>query len=169
MTLDARETIVTGRQQEVRFTFVVVGDGAPFENAMATTTVRTKASLVNVVWAVAGVAVAVVTILEIRTAMTGLAAKALMTADQSEPGHREVIESRFFPVRRAMTVGTLTSVSPVVYVIGLMAGYAGTPNVSKIVFLVARVASHTLVSAGKRKASEIVIEFRVAPARIAMA
>lgn len=169
MACGARESVVTGRQQEVRVTFVVVADGTPLENAMATATFRTKAALVNVVLGVAGRAVAVAGIAEIRVAVTRFAGNAFVTADQSKPGHRKVIESSFHPVCRAVTIRTLATVSSFVNVIGLMAGNAGTCNVCEVILFMAGIAGHAHVPTAKRKASALVIEFRVTPAAIVMA
>lgn len=169
MTLGALKAIVTGRQQEIRFTFVVIAHGAPFEITMATTTVRAKAALVNVVLNMTRVAAAVTTIAKFRVAMTCSTGNALMTADQSEAAHRKVIESGIFPTSRTVAVGTLVTVASFVNVIGLMAGTTGTPDLCEVVFLVAGVAGHTHVPATEGEVGEFVIEFRVTPASIAVA
>lgn len=165
----ARETIMLGRKLETRFKFVIEADGAPFEIAMATATVCTETTLVNVVPTMAGVAVAIATIVKIRTAVTGIAGKVFVTADQSEAGHCKVVEGGVFPVCRAVAVATLVTVASIVDVVRLMAGDTSTPNVGEVVFLVAGVAGYAYMATGKRKRSECVIEFCIAPAAIGVA
>lgn len=169
MTRRAREAVVTGRQHEGRFTFMVEAHGAPSENAMATSTVGAEAALVNVVPTMAGLTVAVARIAEIGVAVTGFARHAFVTADQCKTGHRKVIEGRVLPGRYAVTIRTLGAVFPFVNVIRLMAGNAGTSNLRKVILNMAGVAANAHVPVVKRKASAVVIKFRVTPVAIAMA
>ena len=169
MAARALEIIVTRRQREARFTLMVKAHGSPIVDTVATATVSTEATLMNVVPPMAGNTFAVARTAEISTAMTCIASKAFVPAYQSEPGRREVIERRFRPTCGVVTIRTLRTVSSFVDVIGLVAGKAGTPNLSEIVAYMTGVTANVLVCAVQRKVSTFVVEFRFSPVAAVMA
>lgn len=79
--------------------------------------------------------------------MTGVAGHAFVTAYQSEPGRRKVIESRIVPSLGVVTIRTLATVSTLMNVIRSMAGNAGTSNIRKVFLLMAGVAGDSRMPA----------------------
>lgn len=109
----------------------------PCEAVVTTAAVCSESPLVRIDIAVAGIAVAVPQVHEVRRPMTGLAGEASVAANKGKSGFQFVVERDIRPLDCAVAVATTNAIAAFVNVLLLVAIVAGAANDSEIIVLVA--------------------------------